>query len=97
MGLFDDLNTECLSAFGETVTYTPAGGTPVDINGIADRSTDDEQESGSLYLPLFIATDDLSATPALGDGVAIGSVNYLVVKVSLDSGGGAWLLLKVSS
>ncbi|MEN6532176.1 MAG: hypothetical protein ABFD89_00840 [Bryobacteraceae bacterium] len=94
---FAETNLVCLSAFGETVTYTPASGTAASISGIVDRSTDSEQELGSPYLRLFIAVADLAATPALGDGVTIGAVNYVVVKVSLDSGGGAWLLLKVSA
>jgi len=83
--------------FGETVTYTPRGGSPVSITAVLKvPAIPDDTFVTDTYLRLMLRSADLAATPAQGDRVTARGVIYLVVDVKDNIAGGAELKLKLA-
>lgn len=99
------LTAPCRDAFGESVTYTLQGGSPVTINGIYDdaftevSAASDGSMVTSTFPVLGVLLADLPASPQQGDQVVIGggtdAGETLVVKeVRPDSHG--WAILRLN-
>ncbi len=81
--------SEFLSEAGETVTYTPAGGSPVSIMAVVDRMEEADEghpEKGEVHSKdavVEIALDAVNgvASPVNGDAVTIDRLNYTVVGI----------------
>lgn len=90
----------CVAVFGETVTFTPVGGPPVDIQLVYDEGNKDIQLAGGSPLNSSnpIVSGQLSAfpvEPAQGDSVLIqrtGDV-FVVGDVNEDGKGSVTLSL----
>lgn len=83
-------------AFGTTVSYLPlASGDAFAIVGIPDRTSDEEMQASGVYLRLFVNQADFPNPPVQGDEVTVDGAVYKVFEVRVDSGGGAWLSLRV--
>jgi len=94
----DGILKASVSAFGESVTYTPRTGTSKEISGIFDNSYKRlDPQSGlivqSVEPVLGIRLSDLDSAPGDGDSVLIRSIVYRVVEVKQDGQGGATLRL----
>lgn len=85
-----------------SVTYTPAGGSPVDLSGRSiftaahEEEVLDEAEVAvqSVKATLDVRLADLGAAPAEDDDVQVGSVAFKVSNVEVDGEGGALLILE---
>lgn len=93
----DPINSACVSAFAESVTWTPAGGSAASASGIFDeRHIEVEQPDGStissLFSTLAVIASDWSGV-AKGDAVIARSTAYLVVDVRSDGQDMALLVL----
>lgn len=80
--------TVLLADFGQTVTYTRTGGSPVAIVGIFDNAYEDISAGGSVSFAvqqprLLCKTSDV-ASAAEGDTFVIGGVTYKVTVVMAD-------------
>lgn len=84
----------CSDVFGESIAYTPFGGSPVTFNGVFDDAYVDVGGVVSLYPVLRISLADLDALPAKGDTLTIATVAYSVKESRLDGYGGSTLILK---
>jgi len=84
----------CGSVFGDTVTYTPADGSPVSINGVFDNAWVETEGVQSLKPILRINLGDLDDAPAKGDAVEISGVDYSVTESRADGHGGSTLILR---
>jgi len=99
MSLTDALNSACLAAFGETVTYTPQGGSAASVKAIVEAGDDFETRVPGAEWSLWVCLADVSA-PAKGDSVTASGLTgvvdgtYRVVDVRKDGSGGAWLDLQ---
>ena len=89
----------CRDAFGESVSYTPAGGSLATITAvfelqgaIFDPSTGLIVRTGKPTLAVKIS--DLASPPARKDAVTARGVNYTVTDVDPDGHGGALLTLQ---
>lgn len=96
----DKILQTTIGAFGQPVTYTPSGGSPITINGVFDAAHS-EVGMGS-HVPgvssvsprLGIRLADLPAKPKKGDLVAIGATTYRVIDSEEDGDGGSTLRLQ---
>ncbi len=80
-----------LADFGESVTYTPSGGSASTITGIFDREYQAVDTGGEVAFAveqprLAVKTSDV-ANAAEGDSVVISGVNY-IVRVVMNDGTG---------
>ena len=91
---FSSLNRQCISTFGQTVTYQPAAGEPFEVAAIVERATDEQRRADGVYARLFVNLADFAGPPASGDEVIIGDATYKVFQVMADPAGGAWLSLR---
>jgi hypothetical protein len=91
---FSSLNRQCITAFGQTVTYQPAAGAPFQVAALVERATDEQRRADGVYARLFTDRADFGAAPAAGDEVIIGDATYKVFEVMTDPAGGAWLSLR---
>ncbi len=97
--MMDSLLDNCLSSFGEEVTYYPSGGGSEEIYGIFDENflavdADTGLEVQSLQPNLNIKLSDLASLPAKGDEVEVRNTRYRVLQSQKDSEGGAVLILQ---
>lgn len=85
-----------------SVSYTPAGGFPVDLSGRCiftaahqeEVLDENEVQVQSVKATLDVRLADLGATPAENDSVSIGTTTYAVAGVEVDGEGGALLILE---
>lgn len=97
---FDELYAEVavphvLGHFGETITYTPAGGTAVPLTGsVGPERTVEDDDGGYRRLirtrSITISRDAGSseggvAAPAKNDSVTVGGVVYAVMEIGHES------------
>ena len=88
-----------LAAFGESVTYTPANGSPLAISGVFDPSytflsLNDEGVAVTVVKPaLGIRVSSLPQAPDQDDLVTARGINYIVREARIDGHGHAHLLL----
>ncbi len=81
----DEGNEHLLTTFGESVTYTPKGGSPVTITAIAGRiegeigEVDDGSEVELKHRKISVLISDI-AEPAAGDIVTVGGVDWIVIQ-----------------
>lgn len=80
-----------LADFGESVTYTPSGGSASTITGIFDKEYQAVDTGGEVAFAveqprLAVRTSDV-ASAAEGDSVVISGVNY-IVRVVMNDGTG---------
>lgn len=87
-----------VSAFGETVVYTPSGGSPFSISGIfksqyleVDFSTGEEILSETPNLG--VKNSDFASPPAQGDTLVVNDTTYTVHTVHKDGEAGSTILL----
>lgn len=85
------------STFGESVTFTPAGGSPSTVVGIFNDIFEAIDQNGggimSARPTVGVAVADFSTLPAPGDAFTIRSVNYEVEEVQRDGEAGLVLHL----
>ena len=82
------------TAFGDAITYTPSGNTPVEITAIiSDPAPPEAGYPGNVTLAEVLLSD-LAATPTQGDGLTFNGVNFVVFDVKTDSIGFAKLALQ---
>ena len=91
---FSSLNRQCISTFGQTVTYQPAAGEPFEVAAIVERTTDEQRRADGVYACLFVNMADFGAAPAAGDEVMIAGATYKDFQVMTDPAGGGWLSLR---
>lgn len=92
----------CRDTFGETVTYTPVEGDPVEITAICDEAFQSvDPNTGAIIIsqqPMIgIKLDDLEDEPQEGDLVEMRGVEYRVIEAQTDGQAGAKLLLHKNS
>jgi hypothetical protein len=92
--LADSVVGLCNSVFGDSVTYTPSGGSPVSIKGVFDNAWVEIENVQSLKPILRIKLSDLSSSPAKGDQVTIDLIDYYVMESRVDGHGGSTLILQ---
>lgn len=78
---------------GDDVTYSPAAGSPVTIQGIFDNAWVDIEGVLSLKPTLRINLADLASAPDKGDEVTVDEVDYRVTESRVDGHGGSTLIL----
>ncbi len=85
------------STFGESVTYTPAGGSPSTIVGIFNDIFEAiDQNSGGIMSArptLGVAVADFGTLPSPGDAFTIRSVSYEIEEIQRDGEAGLVLHL----
>lgn len=59
------------AAFGEPITYTPTGGSPVSIDAVLDVGSHIAQAGGGVFGTASIRIADLAAYPLKGDVVTM--------------------------
>ena len=81
--------------FGETVTYTPSGGSGESVTATFDDGAEGVA-IGTGGVPVIMPTttidfviSDLSQTPAEGDGLTVAGVTYTIETVVVDGQGNA--------
>ncbi len=84
----------CNSVFGESISYTPSGGSAVTIKAIFDERYIEVDGVVCLKPTLRINLDDLVLGPGKGDTVSIATVTYRVTESQLDGFGGTTLILQ---
>lgn len=101
---FRDFPAERLLAeFGETVTYTPSGGSATSITAIVRREAlqsfpEDRSSRVEYGLNVWVSSDDVPTVVVQGDTVAIekrrgsGETDTFKVKAILSQTGGMWKL-----
>lgn len=103
---FSDLTDRALKAcrttFGESVSYTPSGGSPATIQGVFNAKTvmlEDGVPVQSKIPTLMIRLADLGEdfSPSRLDTVVIRGVTYGVKEIDEDGEGGAHLELKATT
>lgn len=100
---FDAVGTACRDAFGESVTYTPQGGSPVSLSGIFNAQTEVIEDDAGVpvrsWLPSlgFKKSAIAPATAKAGDAVTARSTSYKVRAVEDDGEGMIRVLLHRSS
>lgn len=87
-----------LTDFGQTVSYTPSGGSASDVTAIVDNDYEAVDVGGSVAFAiqrprLTARTADVSAA-AEGDTVSYGGDNYIVRVVMADGTGITELLIE---
>ncbi len=94
------VNDACLETFGEEeeVVYTPAGGSPIPVDGIYDEdyvAVDPESglEVSSAQPNIFLRRADLSADPGKNDVVTLRGRTFKVIDWHPDSEGGGIAVL----
>ncbi len=92
---FGPMQEACRETFGETVSYTPAGGEATSVTGVFNLRSQELSAEGvvinALRPNLGIKTDDLEDEPAQGDTVSVRGVTYKVAEVEDDGEG--WTVL----
>lgn len=94
----DGVMESCTAAFGEEISYTPVGGSPVTIRAIVDMEFQQvDPNTGAIVSsnqPMIGVRDsDLAAVPALGDICTVRGVNYRVIERQQDGQAGTRLIL----
>jgi hypothetical protein len=88
-------------AFGELATYTPQGGSPVEIRVIFRRTHIELDPEGvpvtSTTPNIKVDLDDLPVEPEQGDQVVYGGAEFRVSEVQVDGNGGAKLLMHLGA
>lgn len=85
--------------FGQAVTYTPRGGSPVEVTGIFDAAHQLVTLAGDVEIDtvgpvLGVRLADFAAPPTQGDQVTVAGTAYAVRSVQPDGQGGASLVLR---
>jgi len=88
------LNSACISAYGEDIEYTPAGGSVVAMKAVVDPGPLGEDEEPGVYVQLGLSVADIGSDPSAGDTVRIGSTDYVVVDVERDTTGWAKIVAR---
>src|SRR4051812_18329356 len=96
--LDEALNSNTLALLGDTITYTPAGGSPQTIRAIADYSDGDRLLGSSKVLASEAAVEvpvAIIAQPAAGDVITLPrtGLDYQPKQFLLDESGMNWLIL----
>lgn len=94
----DRIISAVTKTFGDEMTFSPKGGTPVQINGVFDfehEAVDPETQAIiSVQQPVVtVRIADLPREPKRGDRFVIKSVSYDVRDVRPDGHGAALVLL----
>ncbi len=84
----------CNAVFGDDVSYTPNGDSPVSIKGVFSNAYVETEGVVSLKPTLRIKLTDLEELPSKGDECEIDSVEYRVMESRLDEFGGSTLILQ---
>lgn len=94
----EDLNSICMEAFGDQVSFSPqSGGGPFSIFGVFDKETEllmGDPQVVSYAPTLGVNLSDLPVEPSQGDQFTIGDETYELDYIDADSGGGAILVLR---
>lgn len=100
--LMDAALGTCMATLGESVTYTPQGGSPMAVQGIFnDKVYEIDPGLGTRILSkLCLLEIQLSAfgdvTPQQLDTAVVRSITYKVIEVDRDGSGAATLHLQKS-
>lgn len=95
-----------MRVFGESATYTPLGGSPIQITGVFDDAylkevmfEDASTGVTTVSAVLGVQLSQFPSLPVQNDSLQIASTGstYLVREVRVDSRGGAKLLLTKTS
>jgi hypothetical protein len=91
----------CEQTFGEEITYTPDGGSPVTIRAIVDMEFEQvDPATGAIVSsnqPMIgIKDSDLAATPAPGDTCIVRGTEYKVIERREDGQSGTRLMLHLN-
>lgn len=82
LAAFQQAVDSAFAAYGETVTYTPAGGSGVDIAAIPRRADERTDWSGQMTVHTAATVFDVRASdvaqPASGDTIAYDGKTYTV-------------------
>lgn len=93
----DGVMRAATQVFGETVTYTPSGGSPVSKQGIFRSQYETVDAEGFRILTeqpnLDIRNSDFSPLPAQNDIFTIREIDYQVQTVHNDGDAGSTILL----
>lgn len=84
--------------FAVTASYTPAGGSATNVNGIFDNDFFEAEAAGTVGIayqqPRFMCATSDVANAADGDAIVINSVNYTIRVVQPDGTGVTTLVLE---
>lgn len=96
--LTDGVMRAATNTFGETVSYTPSGGSAFDVQGIFRDQFLEIDSNGYEVLTdtpnLGVRNSDFSTTPAQGDTLVLNSTTYTVQAVHKDGEAGSTLILQ---
>lgn len=87
---FGPVQKACRDTFGETVSFTPAGGSAVSITAIFNLRSEVVEDGLAVIVhrpSIGIKTADLAASPRVGDAVTVRSVSYKIANVEDDGEG----------
>ena len=88
------------TVFGETVTFTPSGGSAETVTGIFDAEHVYQELLGETVVEttrpmLLVRLAALSKAPVRKDAITVRSTNYIVTEIQPDGQGDLALLLEV--
>ena len=83
-----------MAAFGEYVTWTPAGGAPQTVPAIfwdnaVDTKFDGQDQVDEITTYLSVRLSQMAGMPAQGDGFTVRGLLYVATEVHPDGVGGA--------
>lgn len=95
---FADLNGDCLAAFGQALSFTPASSEEAqEFTGILEAGAQLEAAApgdSSSYARVWLRQGDLNPQPAAGDEISTATTVYKILgPPELDAAGGMRLLL----
>jgi hypothetical protein len=85
--------------FGETVVFTPDGGSPQTVTGIFDAEFTYQEMIGETVVEtsrprMILRASDITGTPARADAINVRSLNYTIVEVHPDGQGDLEMILE---
>lgn len=78
--IMDGIDPTIDAVLGDTVTYTPSGGSPASVVGVFTKDYSERFESTG-YQPLFEMDKDAVSSPAADDTLVYKTVTYVVRSV----------------
>ena len=93
------IQTAGQTVFGETVTFTPNGGTPATVTGVFDAEHAYQELIGEALIEttrpiVVVRSAAFSPTPVRGDAISVRSTNYKVIEIQPDGQGDLSLILE---
>ncbi|MBG95144.1 MAG: hypothetical protein CL793_07820 [Chloroflexi bacterium] len=93
------VQTASQTVFGESVTFTPAGGSPATVTGVFEAEHAFQEVMGDTTIEtarpvVAFRIASLSQTPVRGDSITVRSTNYTAIEIQPDGHGDVVVVLE---